>query len=271
MIDTPVNSINPKMTVHATTACLAMQRYEHAAQKLSSGLAQQPWGKLSTTHVQLCPQHPYFLDEPLLDEIKQILPDSQLRLHATVPIQSHHFFSEQAWWSDDSKVYWERIAQLSRYIKAPAYVFHAGPRKGHTFEELLDQARRFEQLFECPVAIEGIYPDVTNKIDCFISSWAEYRLLMESGIRFVVDLSHLNVVAHVSGSNDLGLTQEMLLHPNCMEIHVSDNDGQSDRHSMMRPDAKNCVWWMPLLERAAIENPHALIFSESCRPWKSIL
>ena len=256
--------------VHATTACLPTQNYEVVARKLAQGLQQHPWGQLSCKHVQICPQHPSWLDEELLDQIAAALPSSKLRLHATVPVMREHYVGEMAWWGPHSEHYWKRVAQLSRHIKAQAYTFHAGTRQGHTFEECLDEARRFEDLFGCRVGIEGLYPDVFGKRSHLVETWEEYRALMDSGIGYAIDLSHLQIVAKVTRRIELDLTRDLLSHPNCMEIHVSDNDCVSDRHQQMRPDAQE-IWWMPLLAQAARDNPDAAIFSESSRPWGDAL
>lgn len=256
--------------VHATTACLAALEYEEAVRRIAKGLEQAPWGALSCEHVQICPQHPMWLHEDLLDAMAQLLPDTQLRLHATVPVMREHFIGERAWWGAHSEAYWRRVAALSRHIKATAYTFHAGTREGHTFEQCLDEARRFEDLFGCRVGIEGLYPDVFGKRSHLVENWDEYRALMDSGVSYAIDLSHLQILATVSRRIELDLTKDLLLHPNCMEIHVSDNDGVSDRHQQMRPDAQE-IWWMPLLAQAARDNPDAAIFSESSRPWGDAL
>lgn len=262
------------LKVHATTACLPTQRYEEVATRLAEGLDQAPWGRLSIEHVQLCPQHPFHLTEALLDEISACLPSSQLRLHATVPVQRQHVFGPAAWWSDASQPYWTRVAHLSRHIKAKAYTFHAGTRDGHTFDEMLDQACRFEQLFECPVGIEGLYPDASGKQSWFVDSWLEYRTLMESGVRYAIDLSHLNIVAKQERHIDHALLNDLVSNPRCIEIHVSDNDGFADTHRMIRPmttssiEGTDAMWWMTALTLAAECNPGAVVFSESSRPWR---
>jgi sugar phosphate isomerase/epimerase len=263
---TPTNA----PVVHATTACLPTRRYEDVAAALAQGVSQEPWGKLSTAEIQVCPQHPHFLNEELLDEMASLMPGTRMRLHATAPVSRRHFVGPRAWWSDESQGYWERVAELSRHIKASAYTFHAGTREGHTFDEMLDQARRFEQLFECPVGIEGLYPDVSEQNAWFVNSWEEYRRLMESGVRFALDLSHMNIMAKLTREIDEALVVDMLSHPNCIEIHVSDNDGMSDRHQMMRPEALTALWWAPMLQAAAQSNPGVLIFSESARPWSDV-
>ena len=257
-----------QLVVHATTACLPTLPYAEVARILAAGVAQEPWGPLSLAHVQVCPQHPHVLTEELLDQIAAVLPGTVLRLHATVPVMRRHVFGSDAWWSKDSRPYWERVASLSRHIKAPAYTFHAGTREHHSFDEMLDQARRFEQLFECKVGIEGLYPDPVKKQSWFVDSWAEYRLLMDSGVCYAIDLSHLNILARVHNEIDMGLANDLVCHPNCIEIHVSDNDGMSDRHQMMRPQAEQMMWWIPLLARAVRQRPEALVFSESSRPWE---
>jgi sugar phosphate isomerase/epimerase len=265
--DFPAPFSSCSVPVRATTACLPTRTYEEVAQALQSGLQQAPWGNLLIDEIQVCPQHPFWLTEELLDEMAQTMPATRMRLHATVPVFRRHFVGPLAWWSEESRPYWERVAQLSRHIQAKAYTFHAGTRENHSFEEMLDQARRFEQLFECPVGIEGLYPDVRGQHAWFVNSWEEYRRLMESGVPYALDLSHMNILAKVSAEIDRSLVLDMLSHPNCIEIHVSDNDGLSDAHRLMRPQTTGALWWIELLEQAQQSGGMAIVFSESSRPW----
>ena len=68
---------------------------------------------------------------------------------------------------------------------------------------MFDKARRCSDLFGCPVAIEGQYPaagDDPHKL--LVSSWPEYRAVLDSGVPYALDLSHLNILAHRTGQRD---------------------------------------------------------------------
>jgi len=60
---------------------------------------------------------------------------------------------------------------------------------------------------------------------------------------------------------DEGLVAALLASPNCLEVHVSDNDGRRDTHHV----PGKSVWWMPLLAAAVQENHNLAIFSEGNR------
>ena len=117
----------------------------------------------------------------------------------------------------------------------------------------MDNARRCADLFDVPVAIEGLYPSAREP--WLVATWEEYRRLLDSGVPFALDLSHLNILATWSGRLDMGLTAEMLSSERCIEVHVSSNDGRHDQHR--RCDAP--AWWSPLLSSI---NPRAMVFTE---------
>lgn len=120
-------------------------------------------------------------------------------------------------------------------------------------EQLLHNARRAADLFECPVAIEGHYPNAGDQY--LVASWKEYQQLMESGVPFAVDLSHLHIVATASGRIEATLVKEMLSSDRCLEVHVSTNDGRGDQHRI----CAGTPWWIDCLPSI---HPHAVIFSE---------
>ena len=107
---------------------------------------------------------------------------------------------------------------------------------------------------QCPVGIEGMYPAKGNPYLC--SSWMEYRQLLDSGVRYALDLSHLNIVACAERRVETGLVKDMLASPNCIEIHVSGNDGSHDQHRAIDGNE----WWIGLLLEKA--SPGAVVFAE---------
>jgi len=105
------------------------------------------------------------------------------------------------------------------------------------------------------VGIEGHYP--TKHDIWLLSTWAEYRVMLESGVHYALDLSHLHIVATGSGYVEWNLLRELLASPKCLEVHVSANDGSADQHHAL--DVNAVPWWWPLL---AYVHANTVIFSE---------
>ncbi|MDP2229240.1 MAG: hypothetical protein Q8J78_17380 [Moraxellaceae bacterium] len=210
-------------------------------------------GRLSTTHLQLCPQNSGKIDTQLASTLRHSHPDIELRLHANVQIEDLPRIVDLCNWPDE-KIWFSNVASLSSTLDATAYSAHAGKRSFCSLPEVLCHAREIEQMFGIPVAIEGHYP--TPRDVWLISSWAEYQRVLESGVHFALDLSHLHILATCSGRIEWILVKEMLASEKCLEIHVSANDGHSDQHLPLTEPP----WWMPLLSGA---HPGAIVFSES--------
>ena len=88
-----------------------------------------------------------------------------------------------------------------------------------------------------------------------MSTWAEYRQVLTSGVNFALDLSHLNIVGHKLGYFDRDLVKEMMASDQCIEIHISDNDGQGDQHQTL---SSKPFWFDDL----GLSNANSVIFSE---------
>ena len=148
------------------------------------------------------------------------------------------------------------VGLVSAVPSADACTLHAGARAAGSLTSVRAAVRALETRLGIPVGVEAMYPDPKQTL--LLSSWDEYRYLLESYIRYALDLSHLNILARRSRWTDYGLTAALLAHPRCIEIHVSDNDGHSDRHAPLTRQP----WWWGCLEDAVKLNPGALIFSE---------
>lgn len=111
-------------------------------------------------------------------------------------------------------------------------------------------------MFEVPVATEGLYP--TLRDDYLVSTWQEYRWLLDNHIPYALDLSHLAIVAKKSRQMDEALVLDLMTSELCLEIHVSDNDGRSDSHQVLQDKP----WWWKSLENARTINDSPVMFSE---------
>lgn len=241
------------MKVCASLACWPGARYPQAAELVMQGLTEPLWGQISATHVQLVPQTLGYLTEDLAAEFRQRWPHTEFRLHANVRVLPQHRFV------DLSNVHehpdWlAQASRVSRQLGARAYTAHAGRRRESSTETMLDNVRRVADAFGCPVGVEGMYPASGNP--WLISTWREYQLLLECGLPYALDLSHVHILATHTGRREAGLLRELLSSDRCMELHVSDNDGLHDSH---RPCCQPVPWWF---EHLTYLNPRAVAFSE---------
>ena len=211
-------------------------------------------GTLSAACLQVCPQNHGRLDVATAQAWRQRYPSVSWRVHANVQVERHKRIVDWCDWPEE-RDWFASVAAVSHALGATAYTAHAGRRRlGMTLSAVLNAVRDAEQCFGIPVGIEGHYP--TARDTWFLSSWEEYRVLLESGVRYALDLSHLHIVACQSKRIEWELVAELLANPCCIEVHLSGNDGQSDQHQPLR---MNAPWWWTLLFQL---NDNALMFSE---------
>lgn len=242
-----------KRPVHVSLGMYGKLPHRNAiAQALACPPLEPLLGQLSTAHLQLCPQNRGRVDMHLAAAFRKSHPEVAFRLHANVQVEEKPRIVDLCDWPVE-KGWFAEAAKVSAALCAPAYTAHAGKRERATVAEVLNHVREVEQLFGIPVGIEGHYPTPRNT--WLISSWEEYRQLLESGVRYALDLSHLNILAVRSGRIEWSLVREMLANPCCLEVHVSSNDGSADQHLPL----DTSPWWFPLL---ADVHEQAVIFSE---------
>lgn len=223
------------------------------ADALTRGLAAA--APASVQHVQLCPQNHGRLDEAAIAALVARVPAARFRFHANVRIDDGLSAFDAAMPWQASAPYFKRLAALNRELHRQPYSLHAGERADGSLESMADNLRRIRDTMEVQVAVEGLYPVAGRKY--LIDSWEEYAWLLESGLDYALDLSHVNIVAHRSFRIERGLTRELLASPRCIELHLSMNDGRSDVHARIEPGEP--AWWMPLLDA---RNPDAAVFVE---------
>ncbi len=215
-------------------------------------LMEAPFGPLTANHVQLVPQSFGHLTEDVCSNLMSAYPGTQFRLHANVRIQPRHIVADLSGF-EIHRDWFAQAARISRFLQAPAYTAHSGLRSEASMSQMLDNARRAADLFGVRVGVEGHYPMDGDVM--LITSWAEYQQVLESGVPFVVDLSHIHILACKTGVTNTSLVQDMLASENCLEVHLSSNDGAGDWHQV----CDSHIWWMDLLDHV---HPNAVIFSE---------
>lgn len=233
--------------VQLSLACLPGLNHMRALEtafklQCESKLIEPAWGEIETQHIQLVPQSFGYLSEAIVQQLLVLANGkSRLRLHANVQVEPGGRCKADLSTFQENFKYFARLAEISKLINAPCYTAHAGRRVESTIQQLIENSQICSDLFGCPVGIEGQYPSKTD--DWMISTWGEYRILMESGAYYVVDLSHLNILSVQSGGCDLGLVRAMLSNEKCLEVHVSSNDGIGDHHQI----CDKPTWWTDLL------------------------
>ncbi len=210
-------------------------------------------GPLSVRHLQLCPQSRGKIDEDVAAMLRREFPDVSWRLHANVQLDDRQRVVDLVDMSRERE-WFSRVRRVSEALGAEVYSAHAGRRRGsHSMKALIVETLQLEDRLGMPVAIEGHYP--TPDHDWLVDCWAEYRWLFDSGCRYVIDLSHINILAAQSGLYNLEMLKEALASPNCLEVHLSHNNGIRDDHLPLEDEP----WWLHLL---SYTNPNATLFYE---------
>jgi hypothetical protein len=254
-LSSSVSSLLLPSPVHISLGAYGRCPHHMAIEQALKGCPADPLiGALSTAKLQLCPQNRGRIDSEMVRALRLNHPEIEWRLHANVQVDNQARIVDLCDWRDE--LYWfAQVSHLSSLLSAPAYTAHAGRRGKSSLTDVLRYTLEAEQLFGIPVGIEGHYP--TKHDIWLLSTWQEYQQLLESGVHYALDLSHLHIVATASGRIEWGLVRELLASPKCLEVHLSGNDGSADQHHAL--GLEGVPWWWSLLTEV---NPDAVLFSE---------
>ena len=246
-------------SIQATTAQFPGYTFEEACDRIAEGVT-EGFGLVRMEHVQLCPQASDFVDEICIQKLQKKYPKTKFRLHANVRIDRVLRILDASKYSKQNKWYYQRLAELSEQLSASGYSLHSGYRKNASLEKMKNNVLEIQSFFSCDVMVEGMYPN--ERKDLLIKNWEEYEWLLNSGLLYAVDLSHLNIVKKRLDTVDLGLVYDLLSHPNCREVHLSHNHGNNDSHRQLKSKFYEDSWWkdvwldaMQQRERHEIEIP----------------
>jgi hypothetical protein len=212
-----------------------------ASDAARSGMHVHCLGHITTPTLQICPQNTGVIDEATLDAVMRSHPESSIRFHANVQMLPQRLLQDVVDF-DTCHPYWKRMKVLTQYAELPVYSAHAGLRRDRDMRYVLDQQARLMDFLGIPVALEGHYPTRDNHY--LASDWAEWDMMYQSGLPYVVDLSHAAIIANLKHQREDALLINMLSHPSCLEVHLSGNDGRADQHTAMHGHE----WWWPLLK-----------------------
>lgn len=220
---------------------------EQACEFAVNGIEIDHIGNIGIPVIQICPQNKTRVNEALIDRLYESYPGHEILFHANIHIMDLRVLKDVADF-EETDPYWVRFKQLAHHADIRHYSAHAGFRKHGTMQDTIDKQRRMIDFLGIPVALEGHYPVSKNRF--LASDWAEWEMMLNSGLPFVVDLSHAAIIAHLKRLRNDDLVQEMLSSPNCIEIHLSGNDGKSDQHRAL----DGHEWWWRMLDGRNIES-----------------
>lgn len=209
-------------------------------------------GELRLDEAQICPQNHGWLTADRVMALREAFPSVLFRLHANVQVLDRRVVQDIADF-DPGAPYWRALKVVNDALGSPVYTAHAGQRKVCSMLGLIDKVRALEDFLEAPVGVEGHYTARGNPF--LMSSWEEWGRVLESGVRFVVDVSHAAIIAHWTRCPAGSLVREMLSSDRCLEVHLSGNNGVADQHR----DVSGKEWWWSLLHAA---NDKAVFFYE---------
>ncbi len=247
-----------QQVIMAASAAAPGVRHLKAVEALARGVSDPVLGRIHIDQVQLCPQHAGTITDQVVDELMEAFPQTKFRIHATPRVQgSHRHQIAEAVDADKHPEQMHSTAMLSRRLGAPGYTLHAGRREKGNLKRAFDNVRRLEDLFECPVGIEGLYPSSGRNNMWLLATWEEHEEMLHADVKYALDLSHLQILAKRERCIKHDLLIDLLSSKNCMEVHVSDNDARADSHRMLDPASP--PWWLSYLPSI---NDDAVLFYE---------
>lgn len=244
------------MQVYTASAAFPGQTYLRALAQLQG--CREWFGELCFDKVQICPQHQQRLDQKVIEELKEAYPQTQFRLHANCWVHTERNIDglDLSNLTQENISLFEPLAKAHQQLNGDVYSLHAGYIEQCNREDLSDHIRRAEDLFDCPVAVEPLYPSEKNY---HLSSFDDLKWLLDQDLPFALDLSHYQIMArHEQYDIHAPLLIDLLESPNCLEIHVSDNNGQRDAHATLQQEP----WYWSFLVDAYKRNPSLNVFTE---------
>lgn len=253
--------------IHPALAIFPRKGPEHSMDTIVSVGADGEY-PLDTSKAQITPQNFAKWTPEQTRAFADRYPNTTFRFHASVRLGNYEYEKPREAWFDLAgfvrqprlaRAYFEALGECNAALGSPLYSFHTGRKVGSgSIQQLKRAFNEIQSIMQCECAIETLYPLKARPGYHWVESWREHEELLASGVPFVLDMSHLNIIAHSEGHN-LTLVEAMLAAPQLKEIHISGNDGTADAHESLA--STTGAWWWPLVE--AYEGP-ADIFSEGC-------
>ncbi|WP_420266379.1 sugar phosphate isomerase/epimerase family protein [Candidatus Magnetominusculus dajiuhuensis] len=173
------------------------------------------------------------------------------------PPPTGHFIMNFAENSDRTSAFIKEAAACIRVLEIPYYSVHSGFKKSFslkkeilidlydkntfTVEDIGQSASYFKMEYpDIRLALENLYPN-PDRHCCFMIHIEEITGMLDRfpGIYLLLDLGHLKISSHLTGFN-YAAAVELLFRQyahRILELHLSENDGLTDRHWPIRGDS----------------------------------
>jgi sugar phosphate isomerase/epimerase len=180
--------------------------------------------------------------------------------HAFVWGEKHYPFNlaRQLNWE-----YWKRKLDWLEMMGITAYSVHPGsyPKHGNraiAWEFFLSNINRIGQLCQergIEIGVETMYVTPDSQVDRYLLDTLDSMLMFRQAmpdIKWVLDLAHLNIWTQNNLADRLQAIS--LIADRLLEIHISDNDGYQDIHSIIT----DRTWWLAWIDRLPSGVPFVL-------------
>lgn len=249
--------------INPTTACFPGKPLESSLHLLNNNYPKdsliENW---DFSNIQLCPQNPGFISINKAESLTSKYPNTQFRLHANVRLFLKHQQFDSNFSLNDDLSYAEQLKTINNIINGKVYSYHAPMKTDKTWNNIIDNVLKLQDFLNIPVALEGLYPNKKISGDFWQDTFNNYSTILKSDIFYALDLSHINILYEQSDEKlkkrIILLTKDMIEYKNCLEVHISDNDGVHDSHKII----KEKKWWVDILNNSTLP-PNCLIFCES--------
>ncbi|MBF0556207.1 MAG: hypothetical protein HQK96_16935 [Nitrospirae bacterium] len=173
------------------------------------------------------------------------------------PPPTGHFIMNFAETSGRTRAFIKEAAACIRTLEIPYYSVHSGFKKSFslkkeilidlpdkntfTIEDIGQSISYFKSEYpDIRLALENLYPN-PDRHCCFMIHIEEITEMLDRfpGIYLLLDLGHLNIASHLTGF-DYAFAVELLFRQythRILELHLSENDGLTDRHRPIRSDS----------------------------------
>ncbi len=252
-----------KKKINPTTACFPGKPLESALHLLNNNLPKDSLIKnWDFSNIQLCPQNPGFISAKKAESLIGKYPSTQFRLHANARLFLEHQSFDSNFSLNDEYAYTKQLKTINDILNGKVYSYHAPMKTEKSWNEIINNVLSLQDFLKIPVALEGLYPNRNIGNDFWKDTYNNYLTILNSDIFYAFDLSHLNILYEQSNEitkkQIISLSKEMIEHKNCLEIHISDNDGIHDSHKIIKEEK----WWVEILNSSTL-NKNCFIFCES--------
>lgn len=210
-------------------------------------------GKYEICHqkCQITPQNYELWDEKTVRKFKNKFKNTDFRFHASVRLNNLNKEHCKYPWYDLSRFiqdkkggreYFKELSKLNKILGNNPYTFHTGykPRMLKSNKIVIKAYHEIKDIMECDIGIETLYPYKGEYDKHWFDCWDDHRWLLDNDINYVIDLSHINIIANYEGI-DCILLKNLLRCDRMIECHISGNNGVSDSHLSL--SSCHNVWW----------------------------